>query len=143
MYNNLYPGFPIVTDMGATAPSYDFLDPLPLPHQNRFTPIKLSPLKNEAPPPLSDRLKTLKNRKVALILVFNRKATLEKDGRNSTGTWFSHLGHSKFCVRKVKQFVRKYYITWLITQFVVIDIAPLTVLFCNHQLFSNWPLADL
>ena len=46
-------------------------------------------------------------------------------------------------VRKVKQFVRKYYITWLITQFVVIDNAPLTVLFCNHQLFSNCPLADL
>ena len=45
-------------------------------------------------------------------------------------------------VRKVKQSVRKYYITWLITQFIVIDIAPLTVLFCNHQLFSNCPLAD-
>ena len=45
-------------------------------------------------------------------------------------------------VRKVKQFVRKY-IIWLITQFVVIDIAPLTVLFCNHQLFSNCPFADL
>ena len=46
-------------------------------------------------------------------------------------------------VRKVKQFVRKYYITWIITQFDVIHIAPLTVLFCNHQLFSNCPLADL
>ena len=47
-------------------------------------------------------------------------------------------------VRKVKQFIRKYYITWLMAQFVVIDIAPLTVLFCNHQLFAyslicNWP----
>ena len=46
-------------------------------------------------------------------------------------------------VRKVKQFVRKYLITWLITKFVVIDIAPLMVLSCNHQLFSNCPLADL
>ena len=34
-------------------------------------------------------------------------------------------------VRNVKQFVWKYYIPWLIAQFVVIDIAPLTVLFCN------------
>ena len=40
-------------------------------------------------------------------------------------------------VRKVKQFVKKYYITWLITQLIVIDIAPLTVLFCNY------PLVDL
>ena len=46
-------------------------------------------------------------------------------------------------IRKVKQFVRKYHITWLITQFIVIDIALLMVLFCNHQLFSNCPLADL
>ena len=42
-------------------------------------------------------------------------------------------------VRKVKPFVRKYYITGLITQFVVINIALLRVLFCNHQLFSNCP----
>ena len=46
-------------------------------------------------------------------------------------------------VRKLKQFVRKYHITSLIAQFVVIDIAPLTVLFFNHQLFSNCQLADL
>ena len=46
-------------------------------------------------------------------------------------------------VRKVKQFVGNYYITWLIMQFVVIDIALLTVLFCDHQLFSNCPLSDL
>ena len=46
-------------------------------------------------------------------------------------------------VRKVKQFVRNYYITWLITQFVVIDTAPLTELLCNYQLFSNSPLANL
>ena len=50
-------------------------------------------------------------------------------------------------VRRVKQFVTKHYITWLITQFVVIDIAPLTVLFCNHSCFlislsliCNWLL---
>ena len=46
-------------------------------------------------------------------------------------------------VRKVKQFVGKYYITLLITQIAVINIALLMVLFCNHQLFSNCPLADL
>ena len=45
-------------------------------------------------------------------------------------------------VRKVKQCVRKY-ITWLITQFVVINIALLTVLFFNYQLFYTGPLADL
>ena len=50
-------------------------------------------------------------------------------------------------VRKVKQFVRKHYITLLITQFVVIDIAPLTVLFVitscfliAHSLICNWLL---
>ena len=36
---------------------------------------------------------------------------------------------------KVKQFVKKY-ITWLITQLVVIDIALLTVLFCNCPLID-------
>ena len=46
-------------------------------------------------------------------------------------------------VKKVKQFVRKYYITRLITQFAVINIAPLMVLFCNHWLLSNYPLTDL
>ena len=46
-------------------------------------------------------------------------------------------------VGKVRQFVRKYYITCLMTQFVLIDIAPLTVLFCDHQLFPDCPLADL
>ena len=40
-------------------------------------------------------------------------------------------------VGKVKQFVRKYYITCLMTQFVLIDIAMLTVLFCDHQLFPD------
>ena len=40
-------------------------------------------------------------------------------------------------VQKVKQFVKKHYITWLITQLVAINIAPSTVLFCN------WPLIDL
>ena len=35
-------------------------------------------------------------------------------------------------VRKVKQFVGKYYITLLITQTAVINIALLMVLFCNH-----------
>ena len=39
-------------------------------------------------------------------------------------------------VQKVKLFVKKYYITWLITQFVVINIAPLTVLFCNCPLLG-------
>ena len=43
-------------------------------------------------------------------------------------------------VRKVKQCVRKYYITSLITQFVAIDdIAPLTVLFCNHPFWDKSP----
>ena len=40
-------------------------------------------------------------------------------------------------VRKMKQFVKKYYITWLTTQLVVIEIAPLTLVFCN------WALVDL
>ena len=45
-------------------------------------------------------------------------------------------------VRKVKQFVRKYYITWLITRLVAINIASLMVLNCNCPQFSNWQLAD-
>ena len=39
-------------------------------------------------------------------------------------------------VRNVKQFVKKY-ITWLISQLVVIDIAPLMVLFCNCPMLKN------
>ena len=34
-------------------------------------------------------------------------------------------------------------ITLIITRLVVIDIAPLTVLFCNCSLFCNCPLEDL
>ena len=52
---------------------------------------------------------TLINTNVSII-----KTTLEKDGRNSTKMWFSHLKHLQNFVRKVKQFVRKYYITWFI-----------------------------
>ena len=40
-------------------------------------------------------------------------------------------------IRKVKHFVRKYYITWLITGFIAIDIAPLI---CSCSLFCNCPL---
>ena len=75
-------------------------------------------------------------------LCFNYKTTLEKDGRNPIRTWLSHLGVQTF-ERKVKQLVRKYYLTWLITQFVAIDISLLTVWFCNYQLFYNCPFADL
>ena len=39
-------------------------------------------------------------------------------------------------VRKVKQFVKKYYITWLITQLVVTGNALLVVLFCNCLLID-------
>ena len=46
-------------------------------------------------------------------------------------------------VKKAKPMFRKYYITWLITQFVVFGIELLTVLFCNTPLFSNCPLTDL
>ena len=46
-------------------------------------------------------------------------------------------------VKKVKQFVGKYYITWLITEWLHhIDITPLAVLFCNCHLFSHCPLDD-
>ena len=40
---------------------------------------------------------------------FNHKTTTEKDDRNSTRTWFPYLEHLK-----LKQFVRKCHITWLI-----------------------------
>ena len=39
-------------------------------------------------------------------------------------------------VGKVKQFVKKSHITWLTTQLLVIDIVPLTVLFCNCLLID-------
>ena len=42
-------------------------------------------------------------------------------------------------VKKVKQFVRKCYITWLIVRLVVFNIAVLMLLFCNCLLFPNLP----
>ena len=46
--------------------------------------------------------KTPKIRNCHWYLCFSHKISLEKDGRNSTSMWFSHLGHSK-----VKEFNRK------------------------------------
>ena len=66
-------------------------------------------------------------------MCFNPKAILEKDGSNSTRIMFFTWSIQSF-VQKVKQFVKKYYITWLITQLFVINIALLTVLFCHCQL---------
>ena len=34
-------------------------------------------------------------------------------------------------------------LSWIITRLIEIEIAPLTVLFCNYRLFCNCPLADL
>ena len=46
-------------------------------------------------------------------MCFTLKTTLEKDGRNSTNSDFLTWSIQNF-VRTVKQFVRKYYITWII-----------------------------
>ena len=46
-------------------------------------------------------------------MCFTLKTTLEKDGRNSTNFDFLTWSIQNF-VRTVKQFVRKYYITWII-----------------------------
>ena len=75
-----YSGFPIVGGMGEGTPpaSHDFVEP---PHQSFLI---------ENPP--SRKWFLEKNSKKSEI-----KTTLEKDGRNPTKTWFSHLKHSKFC----------------------------------------------
>ena len=44
---------------------------------------------------------------------FNYKTTMEKDGRHSTRTWFSHLEHAKHCKKSEKN-CKETLITWLI-----------------------------
>ena len=80
---------------GALLPSYHFLLPPPLKSDAAFQELILrkKPVKLET----------------AINNCFNHKTTTEKDDRNSTRTWFPYLEHSK-----LKQFVRKCHITWLI-----------------------------
>ena len=150
-------GFPIVEGMGGHVGH-----PIPIrlhffsnpPHQNRCPPWGSPPLKNEAPnlkPPSvlkneapfqemvprknPEKLETIINTSASIIKQhWMVDISQEQDFRTSGIQTFA---------RKVKQFLRKYYISWLIAQFVVIDITPLTVLFFNHQLFSNCLRADL
>ena len=91
-----------VGDGVAPPPSfYDFFENLP--YKNRCPPMSpWDPQLKNRPLALS-----LKNRKLPLILVF---LSLEKDDRNSTRTWFSHLEHSKFC-QKSESLLEN--ITWL------------------------------
>ena len=101
--------------------SYDFFWNSPIktdaphgvpPHLNmkshKWKPTR--PLKSEAP-----SRKWFLEKKPTKIrnTCFTHKTTLKKDGRNSTKTWFSPLSIQNFVI-KVKRFVRKYYITWLI-----------------------------
>ena len=72
------------------------------------------PLKSEAP--FLERILRKKTQKFGnchYYLYFNHKITSEKDRRNSTKMWFLTWRIKNF-VWKVKQFVGKYYITWLI-----------------------------
>ena len=88
---------------------------------------EMSPRKN------SEKSETVINTWVSIIKQ-QWKKIIEIPEEHDFLTW----GIQTF-VRKLKPFVRNYYINGLITQFVVINIALLRVLFCNHQLFSNCP----
>ena len=83
-----------------------------LPHQFFFRPISpwgtphtWSPPSEKQHPPLKSESsfqkmipkKPWKIGKLSSILVLQIKTTMEKDGRNPTRTWFSHLGLSNFC----------------------------------------------
>ena len=70
--------------------------------------MKSPPSEKQTPPPaplkseaffqkIIPRKKPWKIGNCHWYLCFNHSATLEKSGRNSTRTWFSHLGHSNFC----------------------------------------------
>ena len=83
--------------------STDFRVPVNLifPAIDAPPPPPTHPLKSEAPFQTTiPRKKNKNNRKLPLILCFTHKRTLEKDGRNSTKTWFSHFEHSKFCRKR-------------------------------------------
>ena len=104
-----------------------FWPPAP-PHQRRCPPwgvphLKLkppspqlktkppSPLKNKAP--LQETIPRKSTRKIGnchQYLCFTYKATLEKDGRNSTKTWFSDLKHSWFCKKSETVCLKTYFL---------------------------------
>ena len=137
---------------GRPPPSHIFWNPLLIktdaPHgvpplKNEASQLKnnRSPLKNEVPfqetipwKKKSKKSETVINTCVSLIKQHWKKMAAISQKRNLL-TW----SIQRF-IRKVKHFVRKYYITWLITGFIAIDIAPLTKLICNCSLFCNCPL---
>ena len=134
-------GFPIVGEGGkGVVPHFHpaiFFETTPPPIKTDAPHLKMKPSTSVKQPLFHWKVKSpsrkwfqkkpQKNRKLSLILV--------SLSWNNTGKrlWKLHKN----------MIVKKYYITWLIAQFVVIDIAPLMVLFCNHQLFSNCLLPDL
>ena len=146
----VYAVFPIMGGSmgGCPPPSHDFFFKI---HPSKLMPppsMGHPPLKNEAPHwkvkhpsrKLIIEKKTQKKLETVIITCVSlMKQHWRKMAEIPQKCDFLTWSIQNF-VRKVKQFVRKYCIIWLIIQLVVFDIAPLTVLFCNYQLFSNCPL---
>ena len=81
-----------------------------LPHWKMKSPQpknKPQPLKSEAPFRKWFLEKESEKSETVINLYFTHKITLEKDGRNSTKIWFSHLKHSKFLTRKKLSLMKK------------------------------------
>ena len=144
-------GFPIGGHWGCP-PFLQFFSTLPIKSGASMAMGHPSPLENEASPigkwsPLqgNDSWKRIPKKLETFI---NTWASIIKQHWKKMAEIPQISGDCVTCniqnlIRKVKQLARKYYITWIITQLVEINIAPLTMLFCDCPLFSNFPLADL
>ena len=91
--------------------SYDFFDPQLPPIITDALSMGCAPTEKWTPPPSPNWKTTLhwkanspsrkqfleKNPQKLEACISPHKTTLEKDDRNSTKMWFSHLEHSKFC----------------------------------------------
>ena len=118
-FSSLWPGgdqFSLMGgSMGAPPPSHGFFLTPPPSHQNPFLLTMGRPpsleMKSPAPPPsLHRKMKFLPENDSYKKYPKNRKLPFDK---NSTNARFSLWEHSKFH-KKVKQFVRNYYISWWI-----------------------------
>ena len=108
-----------IADANCNSKVFLFLQKIPWSFSEPSPPIKADapmghpPIKNEAPfQKMILRKKNSKNLELSLILVFHSKTTLEKEEIPQKRDFLTRSIQN--FLRKVKQFVRKYYITWLI-----------------------------
>ena len=136
--------------MGGIPPSYNFFENLP---SKPMPPMWCHPFKNEAPPsekqppppsphwtakPSSKKLFLGKKFKKSETVINTCASIIKQHWKKmqETPQECDFLTCSiQNLVRKVKQFVRKYYISWIITQLVAINIALLKCYFATAHCF--------